>query len=187
MKKYKVKIKGVAPLVWNRIKRENELEKKELKKDQLNEWEENNWRQKAEYDKKGILIVPREWIHSALIRACQKTALVPNYATKKNRTYTDYMTSCEVMNTKSPGTKKQLVDHGEYVAAQGKKGGGKVWRIWPVLKEWKTEFEFWDVGGRMLEKEIKELLKYAGMFCGLGDLRYKRFGRFELVSIQEMK
>ena len=86
--RYEIQIKGICPLIWNRMKKEIEDEKNKLKKNELKEWEEKNWMKKAEFDENGNVVIPPAWLISMLINACKQTGLVPHYATKKNETYT---------------------------------------------------------------------------------------------------
>lgn len=186
IKRWKVTIKGISPLIWNRMKRELELEKGKLKKDQLNEWEEKNWKRKSEFDEKKNVLVPNEWIKSCLIDSCKKTRLVPHFATTKSQTYTNYMIGTMIMNMSPVGKLKDLQYYGAYVGGQGKGSTTKVWRVRPMLKDWVTTFEWNDPFGRMQKKELKELLEYAGYMIGVGDNRFNNFGRFEIVEIKEM-
>ena len=187
IKRYEVEIEGDA-VVWNVMKRELEEERKGIKKDQLVEWEEENWRRKAEFNSKGEVIIPTRWLHSTLINACMKTRIVPHFATTKTNTYTNYVGAFRIENNGSPVCKeKDLEPFGCYEPAQGKKGGGKVWRVRPMKRGWKTKFIVTDPEGRMLKKELQTLLDYAGLYIGIGDARVRQFGRFEVKSIKEVK
>ena len=189
MKKYKVKIKGIHPLIWNVMKKEIEDEKKRLKKNEMPEWEENeaNWKRKAEIKGKDSIVIPSRWIKSMLINACKQTRLVPHFANKKSATYTIYMQSMMIEDSAPICRMKDLKPYGAYVGAQGKNSSTKVWRIRPMKENWDTIFLIVDPYGRMKTEELKELLEYSGMFIGLGDNRINNFGRFEVDKIQEVK
>ena len=186
IKKYEIKIIGNSPVIYNRMKKEIEDEKKKLKKNEMLEWEENNWLEKAETNN-GSAVLPKEWIMSMLINACKQTRMVPHYAVRKSETYTRYIQSCLIQMTEPLGKTKSLEPFGKYLPAQGTRGGGKVWRVRPMLKEWETNIVFVDPFGRMKKDELKELLEYGGMFIGIGDSRSQGFGRFDVVSIKEIK
>lgn len=186
--KWKVKIQGVQPLIWNVMKREIELEKKKLKKNELSEWEENNWKKKAEYNDKGKVVIPERWVKSSLIAACKYSRLVPSFATRKSETFTRYMQSMMVGDVSPAYDEKQLEYFGAYVGAQGKSSSGsKVWRVRPLMKEWIAEFLVIDPVGRMVKGELQALVGYAGLYCGIGDNRNNNFGRFVVKSIVEVK
>jgi hypothetical protein len=189
VKKWNIKIESTTPIIYNRMKKEIEDEKKKLKKDQLAEWEEKNWMMKAEINN-GNAVLPPEWIKSMLINACKQTRLIPHYATKKNETYTRYVQSMMIRPTPPIilSKKKDIIAHGGFYPGQpGRMTSGKVWKIFPKLETWTAEFQIVDPFGRMLKDELQQLFEHAGMFVGLGDQRSRNFGRFEVVSIKEAK
>lgn len=186
MKKYEIKLIGNAPIIYNRMKKEVEDEKKKLKKNEILEWEEQNWAKKAEIND-GSALLPKEWVMSMLINACKQTRMIPHFETKKSATYTRYVQSCIISETSPLGKVKNLEPYGKYLPAQGLKGGGKVWRVRPMLKEWNATFIFVDPFGRMKKDELQELLEYGGMFIGIGDSRNQGFGRFDIDFVREVK
>tara|TARA_R100000963_G_C4643915_1_gene107684 strand:- start:12 stop:590 length:579 start_codon:yes stop_codon:yes gene_type:complete len=183
---WKVKIKGIQPIIWNVMKRELELEKKELKKDQLNGWEEDpkNWKRKAEL-KNNKVIIPERWFKSVLIESCKKNRIIPHFATRKSATYTNYVTSFMVFNGETLCEMKDLQPFSSYVGAQGKNSTTKVWRVRPMKEKWTANFTIVDPSSRMTREELKEIIDYAGLMIGLGDNRINNFGRFETVSLKE--
>lgn len=189
MKKYKIEIVGCQPVIWNVMKRELELEKKELKKDQLSEWEEDkkNWCRKAEFDKAGNVIIPDRWFKNAMIESCKKNRIIPHFATRKNETYTNYVTSFMVFNRGGALCKRKDLDmFGAFVGAQGKNSSTKVWRVRPMVEKWSANFEIVDPAARMKADELEEIITYAGMMIGIGDNRINNFGRFEVKKIVEV-
>lgn len=182
-------LKGNTPVVWDRMKKEIEDEKKKLKKDQLSEYEEKNWINKAETNN-GNAIVPPEWIKSMLINACKQTRLIPHYATKKNESYTRYMQGV-LLQMKNPiivCKKDNLEQLGGYYPSQPQKlNSGKIWKVFPYKKEWNIKFELVDPFGRMKKDELQELLEYGGMFIGIGSQRTMNYGRFDVESVKEIK
>lgn len=186
IKKYEIKLIGNAPVIYNRMKKEVEDEKKKLKKNEILEWEETQWIKKAEVNNGGALL-PKEWVMSMLINACKQTRLVPHFETKKSATYTRYVQSCVIKETLPLGKTKDLTPYGKFLPSQGAKGGGKVWRVRPMMENWCALFTFVDPFGRMNKDELKELLEYGGMFIGIGDSRNQGFGRFDVDYVKEMK
>ena len=194
MKKYQVKIKGVSILVWNRQKKELFDELKKLKKNQLSDWQEKNWLRKADFHNGAKMpkasdkaYIPQEWLKGMIVGACKTSQMVPHFATSKRETYTRYAQSLMIISDAPVCLAKDLEYHGAFVSAQGKKGGGKVWRAWPMLKKWAHEFTVVDPFGRMESKELETILEYGGFIEGIGDGRAVNNGRFELVSIEEVK
>jgi len=191
MKKYEVKIKGWkdTPIVWNRIKKEIEDEKKLLKKNEYAEYEENNWMKKAETNN-GNLIMPRSWPISTLINSAKQTGMTPHFETKKNKTYTRYVQGMQILPAPQiiVGKIKDVVKIEDFYSSQpGKQNSGKVWKIFPALVNWETTFVIVDTHGRMLLRELKELLEYSGQFIGMGDQRNRGYGRFDVDYIRELK
>jgi hypothetical protein len=186
MKKYEIEIVGTTPVIWNVMKRELEMEKKKAKKNELEAWEEKNWLRKAEYDKKGRAVIPIRWLKAMLINAAKGTRIVPHFESTKRATYTRYMESTMIDTVEAVAKKKDLEYYGKYMGSRGGRGGTKVWRIRPMMKRWKTKFTFVDPHGKMLKRELKEILEWGGAFIGLGDSRNQNFGRFEVKSIKEV-
>ena len=196
MKKYTIKIKGLRPLLWNTMKKELEDEKKALKKNEMDEWEcdPKNWLRKACIIQKGKypkpaenVLVPHTWLKAMIVDACKHSRIVPHFATRKNETYTRYAESLIVESEKPICKVKNLKEHGAFLGAQGKNSSTKVWKIRPELTKWQHEFILVDPFGRMTKKELKEILDYAGIIEGIGDGRSVNMGRFELVTIKELK
>ena len=184
-KEWEIKIKGLHPIIWNVMKRELELEKKELKKDQLTEWEENpkNWQRKAEI-KDNKIIIPERWFKSVLIESCKKNRIIPHFATRKSATYTNYVTSFMVYNNSELCKINDLVPFSAYVGAQGKNSTTKVWRVRPMKEKWEASFTIIDPANRMTKEELTAIIDYAGLMIGMGDNRINNYGRFEIVSVK---
>ncbi len=189
MKKYKAKIKGSSPIIWNVMNRELWNEIKKLKRSELEEWgiDRKNWQRKAEFDKNGKVKIPERWFKTTMIQSCKKNRIVPHFASRKSETYTSYVENFMVFNKKSLCEATDLKDFGAFVGATGKNSTTKVWRVRPLLEEWNAEFEIIDAAGRMREDELKEIIDYAGLMIGIGDNRINNFGRFELMSLEELK
>ncbi len=185
-KKWIVNIEGIKPLILNVRKRELDAEMKALKKDEIAEFEEANWRRKAEVDEENMVVIPSRWVRAMLISSCKKTAMVPHFATSKRQTYTAYMSSFIVNNIGGPlCSLEELVYFGAYVGAQGAGSKSKVWKVRPMVKEWRGVFEIVDPLGRMKVEELEELLNYGAYIIGIGDARSLNYGRFDVVKITE--
>jgi len=184
-KKYLVEIKGESPIVWNVYKDELIKEYKQLKKDQLEEWGLENWPRKAAYDEDGMLVFPWRWLHSALIKTCMTTRMIPHWESKKNATFTSYIKDLYIYDQKGHIKKDMLERLSLMLRSQpgNYKSNTKVLRHLPLLKEWKAKYKITDPHGKMTLKELRELLDYTGQFIGLGDLRYLKYGRFAIESL----
>jgi len=196
MKAYEVEITGTSPLLWNRMKRDIQLEMKELKKNELDEWETDaqNWLRKAEIDQAGTypkgnenVHVPPEWLKAMIVNAFKHSKVVPSFATTKKETFTRYAGSFVIQNGTPICKVNELVGHGAYVSGQGKAGGGKVYRMRPMLETWTHKFVVLDPFGRMEQRELEDALEFGGIIEGIGDGRSMNFGRFSIKSVKEIK
>jgi len=187
MKKYIVSLRGNSPLVFNTPQEEIARELKKLKKDQLAEWEEKNWKKKAERDSKGNVIIPERWIKSAFVNACKHSKKVPHFATSKKETYTRYSEALYFANSSFKCNDKDLKEIKAYMGAQGAGSKTKVLKIFPKVDQWETTIEISDGLGRITIEEMKELFEFAGVIEGIGDFRKVNAGRFEILSIKEIK
>ena len=189
MKTYEIKIKGITPLVWNRQKMELRDMIKKLKKDELEDNELKNWKMKAEINN-GDAIIPPEWIIGSMVNSAKETRIIPWFATSKNQTYTKYIANIRVSPGKPiiAGKADDLKRKDALMSSQGKSNmGGKVLRCHPILENWNTSFTLIDTVGRMKKEELEKLLNWAGMAGGIGDQRIFNFGRFDIVSVREVK
>lgn len=187
MKKYKVELKGISPIVFNTRQKELDEETSKLKKNEYNEWEKKNWRRKASRDKKGNVIIPVIWIKASFVNACKHSRKVPHFATSKKESYTRYAESMYFEDTDFKCSDKDLILREQSMGAQGKNSSSKVWKSYPKLDEWQTGVTIVDPSGRMSIDELKEMMEFAGMFEGIGDFRKVNCGRFEVSSIKEIK
>jgi len=187
MKTYIIGLKGISPLVFNTRQKNIDEEIAELKKNEYQEWEKKNWKRKATRDKKGDVIIPIIWIKSSFVNACKHSRVVPNFATSKKETYTRYAEALYFQNSTFKCNEKELILLEAYMGAQGAGSKTKVLKCYPKIEKWETTFEIKDPSGRMTEKEMEGLFEYAGMFEGIGDFRKVNHGRFEVVSIKEIK
>ena len=78
-----------------------------------------------------------------------------------------------------------LIYFGAYVGAQGAGSRSKVWKVRPMVKEWKGVFEIIDPLGRMRREELEELMNYGGYIIGIGDARALNYGRFDVTEVKE--
>ena len=187
MKKYIIGLKGTSPLVFNTLQKELEDEKKKLKKDELSEWEQKNWMKKAERDSKKNIIIPVRWLKRAFVNACKHSRKVPHFATTKKETYTRYAESLYFNNTSFKRQEKDLELIEAYMGGTGAGSTTKVLKCFPKVSEWETTVEVSDGLGRMNVEEMKEFFEFAGIIEGIGDFRKENCGRFEVVSIKEIK
>ena len=181
MKKYKVDIKGITPLLqnkpedygfdveWVEKKAGNEYEKEALKK--------------VYRDAKGVIYTPCDHIERAIIEAGKKIRVKG----AGKATYSKIFGSMVSVEPQAiPLTPQKFDIFKKLVVIPSTKG--RVMRYRPMFEKWALSFEV------MAEDEIpaavlKDALEIAGKFSGLGDWRPEKkgkFGKFQVVKFEEL-
>ena len=196
-KLYTVTIMGADGCLMNRM--EDLSVPKSKKKDQAKtdktELEYLHWREKMYVNGAGHVCWPSENIHE-----CMKSgtiywgAKIPGAGNKK---YADLVARAivpEEMEISVPGEYDFLTpDNERYITPFGKevngnpsnfKGSSKVFKIRPLIRPWGGSFLLHVFDARLSVEILRNILSMSAMFVGLSDWRPK-FGRFELVSIEE--
>lgn len=175
MKKYKVTIKGTAPLIQNKIPDDMELtEKKGEGKDTPESCE------KKLYLLNKKIHQPAIHIENALTRIAG--GIKQKGAGKKS--YKDlFKGAVFVKPDYIPHLKQKWEPLKTTVVIPSTKG--RITRYRPVLKEWALEFEIEILDDRITENILKLALDEAGRTNGLGDFR-PRYGRFIVEEFKEI-
>lgn len=196
VKKYRLKIRSISPLISNVRKKTLDVELKQLPATKLDAWESDqaNWKRKAAMKDDacaidGICILRPKWFRGAILEASKRTGMVPHDAKKKTDNYWWHIKrTVEFLDTTFACGTDDLEVYGDWVTANPKNPkSGKIWKNRPVIKKWETYLTVIDTTGRMLKEEIVSLFVYAGIYCGVGDARDMGFGKFELLSIEEIE
>ena len=75
-----------------------------------------------------------------------------------------------------------------FVPADGRRGSGKrVWKIFPVINEWKTQATIYVADPVINADKVLEYLEYAGRFIGMGFFRPRNNGYFGRFTIKDFK
>jgi hypothetical protein len=150
--------------------------------------EERTWRERIHQNAAGEVFIPPMGLYHALCAA----ARFRNEAIKGQgkKTYTKRFESgvliCEplmlgIEASSVPGERL-------FVPSDGKSGGGKrVWRIFPLIAEWRTRAELVIADDLISEKVFRAHLEDAGRFIGLGRFRPERrgfYGRFQVSKVE---
>lgn len=170
MKEVKVKIKGIKPLLQNRITLEN-LKTDGRVRRQIDEQEEIE--SKLYRNSNGC------YIPSTYIEGCLKKA-GSYFKYKGNLTFKQLMKSVIVEPDEIPLGKKTYDEidirpaniRGNFIACRR-----------PKFNDWKVEFSIIFNENIMSTEDIKRILEYAGNFIGIGAYRPK-FGRFKIISFE---
>lgn len=184
MKKFNVKIKGIAPLL--QAKHPTPQEEEDILKRAKSAKKTKDLTDKEAFDmhsyktKSGKFFQPSEMIEAAMTKAAV------NYKLEGKKSYKDLMKSGVIIEPVEIVHKNQKF---EMDARWGKNPNtrGAVWVVRPVVDSWELEFTINLLQDERVESNVlKEILEYAGLYVGIGAWRPK-YGRFEVVEFKEVK
>lgn len=182
MKKFKVTIKGISPLLQARHPSPEEEEKitglsqgnkKRRKLSDKEQYEMHAFKLKGKYYQ------PSEQIEAAMTKASV------NFKMDGKKTFKDvikggiFVDPPQIIHKK----KKFIMD-----ACWGRNPstGGAIWVVRPRIDEWELELNINLLQDeRISSEQLKEILVYAGLYVGIGAWRPK-FGRFEVIKFEEV-
>jgi len=175
MRKFKVKIKGVAPLIQNKIPDDMDvIQKKGEGKDNAEMCESKLYLLGKKICQPGI------HLEQAMVRAA--TGIKQKGAGKK--TYKElFRGNVFVEPDMIPHLIQEWEVHKTTVVIPASRG--RIQRFRPMLPEWALEFNINCLDDRIGTDVIKLALDEAGRVNGLGDWR-PRFGRFIVESFKEI-
>lgn len=161
-------------------------QKNQVKEDPI-EKENRLWRTKL-YVEGTNLIVPGENLHECMKEAAKYWGMTIPGEGKK--TYTDVIKSAVVVENIylniSPNDKDNIVPLGKMVngnPSKGKSSGCKVYKIRPLVQNWKGTCILHIFDARLTESVLRTILSYAGTFKGLCNWR-PIYGRFEVSNFK---
>jgi hypothetical protein len=180
MKKYKVEITGITPLLQNKPE-EYGFDEQWVQKKASTDWEAEGLK-KLYVDAEGTIYQPATHIDRALIEAGKKIKVKG----QGKATYSKLFGSMVAVEEFEIVHKKQdYTIHKSLVVIPSTKG--RVMRYRPMFKEWVLEFhiEFED---EIPSDVVKEALEIAGKYVGIGDWRPEKkgkFGKFQVTKFKE--
>jgi len=176
MKKFKVKIRGVAPLLQHRFP-ETEEDKPQRRKVGVLDWSKEV--EEALYKKSdGTVYEPSTHIEGAMIKAASNFQ-IPG---RGKKTYKDLFKSAVFVEPLEIPLEPQkyTVDRRPVVMP-----GGRIVRSRPKFENWGLTFDVIVTEEELRAETVKNILIYAGNYIGIGDFRPK-FGRFEVVEFKDV-
>ena len=185
MKNVSFRIVGVSP--YSQSRPFMEVDEKADDREDKHEREKRIWRQRLHVEK-GEVVIPASAIKNCLAECAKYLSIkVPG---KGHATYTKHFDAGLLFTENVPlGVDPKDVE-GEwlYLDANGTKGSGKrVWRCYPVLREWSGT-----VTGQILDDIITEEMfllhaAQAGRFIGIGRFRPRNGGTYGRFSIENLE
>jgi hypothetical protein len=159
-----------------------------LERETHDEYERRTWRERCHVNAQGNIIIPGNSIKNALAEAAKFTPRKGPSGGKSTWTK-NFESGVMVADSITLPEKKETVE-GErlYVPSDGRRGGSKrVWKTFPLVKEWKGTIEFLIIDDSINEKIFKQYLEEAGMYIGLGRWRPRNnglYGRFSVAKLE---
>lgn len=184
MRKFKIEIKGIAPLLQARhltpIEEKKLLARESSKKAKVKDLtDEEQFEMHSYKNAKGEFIQPSEMVEAAMTKAAV------NFKLEGKKTYKDVIKGGILVEPIEIVHKNQNATM-DARWGRNKNTGGAVWVVRPVFNEWELEFTMTLLQDERVEPEIlKEMLTYAGLYVGIGAWRPK-FGRFEVTKWEEI-
>ena len=181
MKEIQVSIKGTSPLLMHRFPMDG-ADEPSKKRTGVPVWSEEG--EKALYkDEKGTIYQPASHIEACLAQAAKQFKITG----KRGASYFKLVGSTiEVLPDVIPHKLTKYVIDARPVVIQK----ARVVRYRPKFDEWELDFTLRLMDDQLQVKTIKEILDYAGLYCGLGDFRPQRggkFGKFTVIEFKELK
>jgi hypothetical protein len=177
------RLKSVSPYSQSRPSRTPKLDK-----ESADAHEKRTWRDRIHTNADGMAFIPPMAFKNCLSEAAKY--LSEKIPGKGQATYTKHF-EAGVLVIDGPALPIKSEDvEGEwlFLNADGKRGGGKrVWKCYPVFREWEVEVRFYVADETVTEDVFKHHLSEAGKFIGIGRFRPRNngfYGRFELVDIK---
>jgi len=180
MKKYKVEITGITPLLMNKPEAYG-FDEQWVQKKASEDWEKEALK-KLYIDSEGIIYQPATHIDRALIEAGKKIKVKG----QGKATYSKLFGSMASVDEFEIVHKKQEYEINKcLVVIPSTKG--RIMRYRPMFKNWALEFHI-SFEEEISAEVIKEALEIAGKYVGIGDWRPEKkgkFGKFQVTKFEE--
>jgi len=181
MKKYKVKIKGISPLLMNKPE-EYGFDEQWVQKKASTDWEADALK-KLYVDSEGRIYQPSTHIERALIEAGKKLKVKGQGKATYSKLFGS-MVSVEEFELIHLNTDYEI--NKCLVVIPSTKG--RIMRYRPMFKKWELEFHI-ESDDEIPADAIKEALDIAGKYVGIGDWRPEKkgkFGKFQVIEFKEI-
>ena len=180
MKKYKVEITGITPLLQNKPEAYG-FDEQWVEKKVSEDWEKEALK-KLYVNSNGIIYQPATHLEMSLIEAGKKIKVKG----QGKATYSKLFGSMVSIDTLEILHKKQEYEiFKTLVVIPSTKG--RIMRYRPMFKEWVLEFNI-TFEDEIPSEVIKEAFEIAGKYAGIGDWRPQKkgkFGKFQVTKFKE--
>jgi hypothetical protein len=185
MLKVQCTLTGVSPISFSAP-----IQSKKNTGESHDAFEERTWKERCHIDPSGeVYIVPGALKNCLSEVAKYLSETVPG---KGKSTYTKHFEAGIICSEPLMlGVNiKHIVGERVFVPSDGRRGGTtRVWKTFPVIKQWTTNVEFLIVDPLLTDKpeKIKEYLEHAGKFIGMGRFRPRNNGYYGRFSVENFR
>lgn len=183
MKRISCTLKGITPLSFSRA-----IQSKKNTGESHDAFEERTWRERLHTTPDGDVFIPPMALKNCLSEVAK--FLSESVPGKGKATYTKHFEAgVLVVEPIMLGIQADDVESETlFVPADGRRGGGsRVWKTFPIIKEWQGDAEIILLDPILVDKtdKVHEYLGHAGKFIGLGRFRPRNngfYGRFDVLK-----
>lgn len=189
--KLKVKLVGTSPYSPSKA-----LVTEKQSNEDYTAYEQRVWPEKAHYNSKGELVMPIFGLKAMLDSTA--SFLGEKIKGAGNKTWAKLFRAGVILQGENPVVKVngkplkktdlKVEENAEWVYchSDGKRDGkaGRVYRLFPKVENWETEFELEAIDPRLTEEVLSRHLVAAGLYNGMGRFRPQNgghLGRFEVL------
>ena len=179
MKKYKVEITGITPLLMNKPL-EYGFDEQWIEKKASEDWEKEALK-KLYIDSNGTIYQPSTHLEMSLIEAGKKIRVKGQGKATYSKLFGS-MVSIDDLEIKHK--KQDYTIHKTLVVIPSTKG--RVMRYRPMFKDWVLEFSI-TFEDEIPAEVVKEAFEIAGKYAGIGDWRPQKKGKFGKFQVTKWK
>jgi hypothetical protein len=188
MKKFRVRLDGVSPIIFHNgqlanpnnyyVEQIKAITKKKVKSQmELVRLADLEWVGSLYLNAQKQIDLPGHVIEGALINAAKKLKSTAKFKSAV------YLSKAASFSYKGPTALEELQANPDFrlevmVVIQGR----RILRTRPIFKEWSAEAEICFLEGQISKTDVLEALTLAGLQVGLGDWRPK-YGRFTVMDL----
>jgi hypothetical protein len=138
------------------------------------------FKKKAEYDDQGHVLILATHFKKAFGYSQAQTChpIAPRGSTKRTANLSKVLPALFVEDIVTDYTEKDLVNYDALCCIQNGMKKSSVLSIRPMLKEWEGTLKMTTCSDVIGREEILDMLTWVGLYCGIGDWRPERGGKF---------
>jgi len=173
-----------SPILFNRrsfmldVMRDPSLKKQKGEEDYAHQM--RIFKKKAEYDSKGNVMILASHFKKAFSYSQAQTChpIAPKGATKRTANLSKILPALFIEDIKTDYTEKDLKNFDALCCIQNGMKKSSVLSIRPMLENWEGVLNMTTCSDVIGREEIFDMLTWVGLYCGIGDWRPERGGKY---------